>query len=103
MKIVRQQILEPDKRRMITFTSEAQQVVPLTVRRLLRVLEPDWHRGWIVQFGRYFVQFPSPGDMAFYDRIATNGLQPNGGLTTYENMGWPERATFGLPHEPAKA
>ena len=58
MQIVRQQILEPDERRMITFTSDAQQEFPTTVRRILRVLEPDWHRGWVVQFGRYLVQFP---------------------------------------------
>jgi len=88
---------------MITFTSDAQQGFPMTVRRILRVLEPAWHRGWVVQFGRYLVQFPSPGDMAFYDRIAENGLQPNGGLTTYEHMGWPERVTFGLPLESASA
>ena len=55
---------------MVTFTSEAQQDIPLTERRILRVLAPRWHLGWAVQFGRYFVQFPSPGDMSFYDRMA---------------------------------
>ena len=97
MQIVRQQILDSDERRMITFTSEAQQDFPLTVRRILRVLEPHWHRGWVVQFGRYLVQFPSPGDMTFYQRIATHGLTHSAQLTTYEHIGWPTRATFGLP------
>ena len=39
--------------------------------------------------------------MTFYDRLAENGLQPNGGMTTYQHMGWPEKATFGLLKEPA--
>jgi hypothetical protein len=42
MQIVRQQILECDERKMITFTSEAQQDIPLTERRILRVLAPQW-------------------------------------------------------------
>jgi hypothetical protein len=97
MQIVRQQILECDERRMITFTSEAQQEIPLTERRILRVLAPQWHLGWAVQFGRYFVQFPSPGDMSFYERLAAYGLEPKVQNTTYENLGWPNKPTFGLP------
>jgi HNH endonuclease len=97
MQIVRQQILECDERKMITFTSEAQQDIPLTERRILRVLAPQWHLGWAVQFGRYFVQFPSPGDMSFYDRLAASGLEPVVQNTTYENMGWPDKPTFGQP------
>ena len=75
MQIVRKQILECNERRMITFTSEAQQNIPFTERRIPRVLAPQWHLDWAVQFGRYFVQFPSPGDMSFYDRMAY-GLEP---------------------------
>jgi hypothetical protein len=96
MQIVRQQILECDERRMITFTSVVQHDIPLTERRILRVLAPKWHLGWAVQFGRYFVQFPSPGDMTFYDRMAAYGLEPIVQHTTYENMGWPTKPTFGL-------
>lgn len=96
IQIVRQQILECDERKMITFTSEAQQDFPLSVRRILRVLEPDWHRGWVVQFGRYLVQFPSPGDLTFYERIARYGSTGLPELATYQNEGWPTRATFGL-------
>ncbi len=66
MQIVRQQTLECDERRMITFTSRgATGIFPFTERRILRVIAPQWRRGWAVQFGRYFVQFPSPGDMTF--------------------------------------
>ena len=97
MQIVRQQIISFDERKVIAFTSEVPQEIPLTERRILRVLAPSWHRGWAVQFGRYFVQFPSPGDMTFYDRMATDGLKPIVQHTTYKNMGWPTHATFGLP------
>ena len=97
MQIVRKQILECDERRMITFTSEAQQDIPLTERRILRVLAPQWHLGWAVQFGRYFVQFPSPGDVSFYDRMAACGLEPVVQHTTYQNLGWPTEPSFGLP------
>lgn len=96
MQIVRKQILECEEWQMITFTSEAQQDIPLTERRILRVLSPQWHRGWAVQFGRYFVQFPSPGDMSFYDRMAAHGLEPVVQHTTYRNLGWPIQPTFGL-------
>jgi hypothetical protein len=97
MEIVRKQILECDERRMVTFTAEAQQDIPLTERRILRVLAPQWQLGWVVQFGRYFVQFPSLGDMTFYERIAAYGLEPAVQHATYENMGWPTKPTFGLP------
>lgn len=97
MQIVRKQILECDERQMITFTSQAQHDIPLTERRILRVLAPQWHLGWAVQFGRYFVQFPSPGDMSFYDRMAAYGLEPVVQRTTYQNMGWPTAPRFGMP------
>ena len=97
MEIVRQQILECDERRMVSFTLEAQYDIPLTERRILRVLAPQWHLGWVVQFGRYFVQLPSPGDMTLYERIAAYGLNPVVQNMTYENMGWPTKPTFGLP------
>lgn len=97
MQIVREQILNCDERRMITFTADAQQDFPFTIRRILRVLAPEWHGGWVVQFGRYLVQFPSPGDMTFYDRIATFGPTGAAHTTTYQNMGWPTKASFGLP------
>lgn len=73
MEIVRRQILECDERRMVTFTSEVSDDIALSVHRILRVRAPDWHRGWAVEFGRYFLHFPSAGDMDFYDRMATCG------------------------------
>lgn len=97
MQIVRQQILEWDERRMITFTSEAPFDIPLSERRILRVLAPEWDLGWAVQFGRYFVRFPSPGDTTFYDRLAQNGLGPRVRNTTYQVVGWPNEPLFGLP------
>jgi hypothetical protein len=94
-EIVRKQILECDERKMITFTSEAPEHIPLTVRRILHVLAPEWHRGWAVEFGRYFVHFPALGDMSFYDRMAAHAFD----LVTqysYRYMGWPSEPTFGL-------
>jgi hypothetical protein len=95
MEIVRGQILQCDERRMVTFTSEAPDNIPLSVHRILRVLAPDWHRGWAVQFGRYFVHFPSAGDMGLYDRMATHGSAVTPYTTTYEYVGWPVEPTFG--------
>jgi len=94
-EIVRKQILECDERKMITFTSEAPEHIPLTVRRILHVLAPEWHRGWAVEFGRYFVHFPALGDMSFYDRMAAHAFDP---ITqySYRYMGWPSEPTFGL-------
>jgi HNH endonuclease len=94
-EIVRKQILECDERKMITFTSEAPEDIPLTVKRILRVLAPEWHRGWAVEFGRYFVHFPELGDNLFYDRMAAHAFDP---ITqyTYRYMGWPSEPTFGL-------
>lgn len=93
-EIVRKQILECDERKMITFTSELQQDIPLTVKRILRVLAPEWHRGWSVEFGRYFVHFPALGDTSFYDRMAVRAFDP---ITeyTYQYLGWPGEPTFG--------
>jgi hypothetical protein len=97
MDIVRKQIRDCDERRMLTFVADAQEDVPLTIRRILRVLDPAWHFGWTVQFGPYLVNFPSLGDMTFYERLANNGLGPKVQNTTYEYMGWPTTPTFGLP------
>jgi hypothetical protein len=97
MDIVRMQIRECDERRMLTFVADAQDDFPLTIRRVLRVLEPAWHRGWTVQFGPYLVNLPSAGDMTFYERLANNGLSPTVQHTTYEYVGWPSTPTFGLP------
>ena len=96
MDIVRTQIRECDERRMLTFVADAQEDFPLTIRRVLRVLEPAWHRGSTVQFGPYLVNLPSLGDMTFYERLATNGLSPTVQHTTYEYVGWPTTPTFGL-------
>ena len=96
MDIVRKQILECDERRMITFVADALQEFPLTIRRVLRVLDPAWHRGWTVQFGQYLVNLPSLGDMTFYDRLAKNGLKPSARETTYEYVGWPIVPSFGM-------
>jgi len=96
MDIVRKQILECDERRMITFVAEALQDVPLTIRRVLRVLDPPWHRGWTVQFGPYLVNLPSLGDMTFYERLANNGLKPSAQETTYQYVGWPTSPSFGM-------
>jgi HNH endonuclease len=93
-EIVRKQILECDERKMITFTSEAPEHIPLTVRRILHVLAPEWHRGWAVEFGRYFVHFPALGDTSFYDRMAVHAFDP---ITqySYRYMGWPSEPSFG--------
>lgn len=96
-EIVRQQILECDERKMISFTSEAREDIPLTVRRILRVLAPEWHHGWAVEFGRYFVHFPVLGDTSFYDRMAAHALDPISQYT-YRYVGWPRQPTFGLPN-----
>ena len=97
MEIVWKQILECDERRMVSFTLEVPQDIPLAERRIMRVLAPQWNLGWVVQFGRYFVQFPSAGDMKFYERIATYGVNAGVQQTTCENMGWPSKPTFGFP------
>jgi hypothetical protein len=94
--IVRLQIRECDERRMLTFVATIPADIPLTLRRVLRVLAPAWHAGWTVQFGPYLVNFPSLGNMTFYDRLAQNGLTGKPQETTYEYMGWPTRPTFGL-------
>jgi len=100
MDIVRTQIRECDERRMLTFVADTQEDVPLTIRRVLRVLNPAWHRGWTVQFGRYLVNLPSLGDMTFYERLAKDGLNPTVQYTTYEYVGWPTTPNFGVPqHE----
>lgn len=96
MDIVRTQIRECDERRMLTFVADAQENFPLTIRRVLRVLEPAWYLGWTVQFGPYLVNLPSLGDMTFYERLANNGLSPTVQHTTYEYVGWPTTPTFGL-------
>jgi HNH endonuclease len=95
MEIVRRQILECDERRIVTFTSEVPQDIPLSVRRILRVLKPDWHQGWAVEFGRYFLHFPSARDMTFYDRMASCGSSVTPYTTTYQYIGWPAEPTFG--------
>jgi hypothetical protein len=101
MDIVRTQIRECDERRMLTFVADAQEDVPLTIRRVLRVLDPAGHRGWTVQFGPYLVNLPSLGDMTFYQRLANNGLSPTVQYTIYEYVGWPTSPTFGLPQDEA--
>jgi hypothetical protein len=101
MDIVRMQIRECDERRMLTFVADAQEDFPLTIRRVLRVLEPAWHRGWTVQFGPYLVNLPSLGDMTFYERLANKGLSPRVQHTTYQYVGWPSTPTFGLPQNVA--
>lgn len=103
MEIVRRQILECDERRMVTFTSEASDDIALSVHRILRVRAPDWHRGWAVEFGRYFPHFPSAGDMDFYDRMGTCGSAVAPYTTTYEYVGWPTEPTFGRAASPGEA
>ena len=100
MEIVRRQILECDERQMVTFTSEVSEDIALSVHRVLRVRAPDWHRGWAVEFGRYFVHFPSARDMDFYDRMATCGSAVTPYMTTYEYVGWPTEPTFGRAAPP---
>lgn len=95
IEIVRRQILECDERRMVTFTSEVSDDIALSVHRILRVLAPDWHRGWAVEFGRYFLHLPSAGDLRFYDRLASYGSTVAPYTTTYEYVGWPSEPTFG--------
>ena len=100
MDIVRTQIRESDERRMLTFVADAQEDFPVTIRRVLRVLDPAWHRGWTVQFGGYLVNLPSLGDMTFYERLAKYGLSLRVQNTTYEYVGWPATPSFGLSPPP---
>ncbi|HLG98700.1 MAG TPA: HNH endonuclease [Bryobacteraceae bacterium] len=99
MDIVRTQIRDCNERRMLTFVADAQEEFPLTIRRVLKVLNPAWHRGWTVQFGRYLVNLPSLGDMTFYERLANKGLSPTMQHTTYEYVGWPTTPTFGIQQD----
>jgi HNH endonuclease len=92
-EIVRKQIVECDERKIITFTSEVPGDIPLTVKRILRVLAPEWHCGWAVEFGRHFVHFPALGDTSFYDRMAAHASDTI--IYTYRHMGWPSEPTFG--------
>jgi hypothetical protein len=101
MEVVRKQIIENYERLMITFTLELKQDVALSERRILRVLTPEWDQGWGVQFGRYVVRFPSPGDMEFYDRLAANGSTSSAEQFSCESFGWPTEPTFGLSDVPA--
>ncbi len=94
-EIVRKQIMECDERKMITFTTEAPEDIPLTVRRILRVIEPEWHGGWAVEFGPYFVHFPALGDMSLYDRMAEHAYDPPAQYS-YRYIVWPGEPTFGL-------
>ena len=98
-EIVREQILECDERKMVTFTSEVPEDIALTVRRILRVLAPEWHHGWAVEFGRYFVHFPALGDTSFYDRMAAHVSDSI--IYRYQYMGWPSEPTFGRPETEA--
>ena len=93
-EIVRKQILECDERKMINFTSEVPEDIPLTVRGILRVLAPEWHRGWAVS-RTILCPFSALDDTSFYDRMAAHALDP---ITqyTYRHMGWPSEPTFGL-------
>lgn len=96
MQIVREQIIDIDTRKMVTFTSEAPENPPFTERRIIKVDSPDWHNGWAVMFGRYLVHFPSPGDMTFYERMAQFAAG-RGGRTTGTVVGCPTEPTFGTP------
>lgn len=48
IEIVRQQILECDERKMVTFTSEVNEDVSLSIHRIWRGVAPNWHGGWAV-------------------------------------------------------
>lgn len=96
MQIVREQIMDIDTRKMVTFTSEGPEDLPFSERRIIKVDSPDWHNGWAVMFGRYLVHFPSPGDMTFYERMAKFAAG-RGGRTTGTVIGWPTTPSFGAP------
>jgi hypothetical protein len=95
-QIVRKQITNFAVRHIVTFTSEPSQEFPDTDKRIFKVLTPEWHRGWAVQFGRHFVHFPSAGDMDFYERLSSCGSSTEPYVTRYEYVGWPIEPTFGL-------
>ncbi len=97
MEIVRRQILEYDDRRMVTFMTIAQGDFPGSERRILRIIVPTWKSGWAVQFGRRFLNYPSRGDLSFYDRLEKYGAGSGVEMTTYEYVGRPEPARFGMP------
>ena len=97
MDIVRRQILEYHDRRMVTFMTTAQGDFPLAERRILRIIAPTWKSGWAARFGRRFLKYPSRGDRSFYDRPEKYGVGSGVEMTTYEYVGWPEPARFGMP------
>jgi hypothetical protein len=95
MTIVRQQILENDERRMVTFLSEGPVDADVSARYICRYLEPSDLNGWLVRIGRFDLSYPLAGDMTFYDRLARYaGLSP---MKKVRVMCIPRTARFGLP------
>ncbi len=95
MTIVREQILNNEKRRMVVFLSEDPTDSPVSSRYICRVLQPRQLNGWVVRIGRFNLCYPLPGDMTFYDRMAMFA-----GPTQAKVICVPRRTRFGL--DPAR-
>jgi hypothetical protein len=66
LQVVKQQILNPRERAIFSFTIEQQKSISWSTQRILQISEP---RCIGVQFGRYVILPPQPGDVAFHDRL----------------------------------
>lgn len=66
MKIVKQQLLCPDRRLIYSFTIDVPQSLPWGAWRILTLPEPKCTG---VLFGSYVVVFPNSGDTTFYQRL----------------------------------
>jgi hypothetical protein len=99
MQIVRTQILKNETRHIVShLTNIPPEVHARAQGPFLAFLEsPPLERGLCVAFGRHGVLLPAPGDMAFYDRLATDIEQRAGqpGNTTLRFIGWPTEPAFG--------
>ena len=95
MQVVRQQIMDPRERLMVSFTIEIPEYVPLSFRRILKAETPAWLNCWVVQFGQYCVLLPEPKDATLYDRIESN-LTTERNSISGENYGWPVEPFIGL-------
>ena len=97
MQIVRRQILENDERRMISFLRIFPEALPWTEPRMGALHGDSLAGGWMVQFERYGVMLPGPGDLTFYDRIAAEVERGEPSPATVQLYEWPLAPMFGLP------
>lgn len=97
LSIVKRQMTTPDTRLIYSFTFEGSRTLLWSERRILDIPEPKCNG---VQFGRYVVFYPNPGDLTFYERleaqIISKRLNPSTSLTA-QSYEWPTEPSFGYP------